>query len=109
LYRETLKKPAQRHSKKDSGILTSDVVLLHDNVRPHAAARTPALLGHLSWELFDHPIWSPDLALSDYQLLTYLKNSLRSQLFHRNEEFMEGVKTWLTSLTQAYKVHQIRW
>jgi hypothetical protein len=47
--------------------------------------------------LFDHPPYSPDLAPSDYHLFTYLKNWLRSQLFNNNEEFMEGVKTWLSS------------
>jgi hypothetical protein len=43
-------------------------VLLHENPRPHTAARTPALLEHFNWELFDHPPHSPDLAPSDYHL-----------------------------------------
>jgi hypothetical protein len=51
---------------------------------------------------------SPDLAPRDYQLFTYLKNSLRSQRFSSNGRLMKGVKTWLRSqttdfLTQAYK------
>jgi hypothetical protein len=29
-------------------------------------------------------------------LFTYLKNWFRSQHFNNNEEFMEGVKTWLS-------------
>jgi histone-lysine N-methyltransferase SETMAR len=77
-------------------MLTSGVVLLHDNARPHAAAHTQALLEHFNWELFDHPLHSPDLALSDYHLFTYLKNWLRSQHFRNNEELMEGVKMWLS-------------
>jgi hypothetical protein len=48
-------------------------------------------------ELFDHPPHSPDLAPSNYYLLTYLKNWLRSQRFNSNEKLMEGVKTWLSS------------
>jgi histone-lysine N-methyltransferase SETMAR len=55
-------------------MLTSGVVLLQDNARPHTAARTQALLEHFNWELFDHPPYSPDLASSDYHLFTYLKN-----------------------------------
>jgi hypothetical protein len=37
------------------GMLTSSVVLLHDNVCLHksTAARTPALLQHFNWQLFD--------------------------------------------------------
>jgi hypothetical protein len=71
-------------------------VHLHDNAHLHLAARTRALLEHFIWELFDHPPCSPDLALSDYILFTYLKNWFRSQHFSSNEELMEGVKTWLS-------------
>jgi hypothetical protein len=41
--------------------------------------------------LFDHPPYSPDLALSVYHLL------LGSQRISNNEELMEGVKTWMSS------------
>jgi histone-lysine N-methyltransferase SETMAR len=59
-----------------SGMLTSDVVLLLDNARLHTADCTLALLEYFNWELFDHPPYSPDLALSDYHLFTYLKDWL---------------------------------
>jgi hypothetical protein len=52
---------------------------------------------HFNWELPDHPSYNPDLAPSDCNLFTYLKNWLGSQLFSNNEELMEGVKTWLSS------------
>jgi transposase len=79
-------------------MLISGVVVLHDNVRPHtrSAACTRALLEPFNWELFDHPPYSLDLALSSYHLFTYMKNWLRSQRFNDNE-LMEGVKTWLSS------------
>jgi hypothetical protein len=72
-------------------------VLLHDNVHLHTAARTRALLKHFNWEFIDHPPYSPspDLALSNYHLFTYLKNCLGSQPFN-NDEWMEGVKMWLS-------------
>jgi hypothetical protein len=79
---------------KRRGILTSGVVLIHDNARPHTAACTQALLEHFNWELFDHPPYSPP---SDYHLITYLKNWLGSQCVNNNEEMMEGVRTWLSS------------
>jgi hypothetical protein len=77
-------------------MLTSGVVLLHDNGRPHTPVRTRTLQKHFSWELFDHAPYIPDLAPRDYQLFTYLNNWLRSQCFN-NEEFIEGVKKWLSS------------
>jgi histone-lysine N-methyltransferase SETMAR len=78
-------------------MLTFGVVLLHDNARPHTAARTRPLLDHFNWELFDHPPYNPDLAPSDCHLFTSLKNWLGSQSFNNNEKLMEGVKTWLNS------------
>jgi hypothetical protein len=83
-------------SKKMRGMLTAGVVLLQDNARPHTAACIRALLEHFNWDLFDHPLYKPDLPPSDYHLFTYLKNWLRSQPFNSNE-LMEGVKTWLNS------------
>jgi hypothetical protein len=57
-------------------MLTSSIVLLHDNARPHTAASTHIPLEHFNWELFNHPPYNPDLAPSDYHLFTYLKNWL---------------------------------
>jgi hypothetical protein len=73
------------------------VVILHDNARPHTAARTRALLEHFNWELSDHPPYSPDLAPIDYHLFNYLKICLGSQHSNNNGEIMDGVKTWLSS------------
>jgi hypothetical protein len=30
-------------------------MLLHDNARPHAAARKQAMLQEFGWEVFEHP------------------------------------------------------
>jgi hypothetical protein len=70
VYCETLKKLCRAIQSKRRGMPTSGVVLFHDNVRPHTAARTRALLEHFNWELFDHPPYSPDLTPGDYHLLT---------------------------------------
>jgi polysaccharide deacetylase 2 family uncharacterized protein YibQ len=78
-------------------MLTSCIVLLHDNVPPHTAAQILALLEHLNRDLYDHPPYSLDLALNGYHLFTYLRNHLGSQCFNNNEMMMEGVKTWLSS------------
>jgi transposase len=90
LYCEThtkMEKLLRAIQKKRRGMLTSGVVLLHDNACPHksTAACTGAVLEHFSWELFDHPLYSPDLAPSDYHLFTCLKNWLGSQRFSNKE------------------------
>jgi hypothetical protein len=51
---------------------------------------------HFNWDLFDHPPYSPDIALSDDHLLTYLKKWLESHCINNNE-LMESIKTLLSS------------
>jgi hypothetical protein len=53
---------------KRHGMLTYGVALLRDNARPYTstAACTRALLKHFSWELFDRPPYSSDLAAVCY-------------------------------------------
>ena len=66
---ETLNKLRKLIQNKRRGMLTKGVVLLlHDNARPHTAARTNALIKLFDWEIFDHPPYSPDLAPRDYHL-----------------------------------------
>jgi hypothetical protein len=62
VYCESLKEVRKAIQNKNCGMLTSGLVLLHDNARPHtsASARSRAQLEHFKWELFDHPLYSPD-------------------------------------------------
>jgi hypothetical protein len=55
VYCEILKNCVSPLRNKTRVVLTSGVVLLHDNVQPHTAARTRALLEHFNWDLCDHP------------------------------------------------------
>jgi hypothetical protein len=89
MYCETLKKLRRAIQNKKRGMLTSGVVLIHDNTGPHTAARTRVMLEHFNWESCDHPSYSPDLN----HLFTYLKNWLQSQRFSTNKKLMECVKT----------------
>jgi hypothetical protein len=68
-------------------MLTSGVVLLHDNARPQA------LLQKFRWALFAHPLYSPDLTLSDFHLFSRMKFWLGKQRLRvkMNEELMDGV------------------
>jgi hypothetical protein len=70
---ETLNKLWRSIQNKRRGMLTKGVVLLHDNARPHIAARTNASTKLFNWEIFDHPPYSPDLVPSDYHLFTKMK------------------------------------
>jgi len=82
-------------------MLTRGVVLLHDDARRHTPARTNALIKLFSWEIFDHPPYSPDLAPSDYHLFTKMV-WLATQRFHTNEELMDEVNNWLLNLAAPF-------
>ena len=79
-------------------MLTKGVVLLHDNARRHTAAQTNVLIKLFSWEIFDRPPYSPNLAPSDYHFFTKINVWLAIQRFHTNEELMDGVTNWLHNL-----------
>jgi histone-lysine N-methyltransferase SETMAR len=83
-------------------MLTKGVILLHDNVQPHTTARTNALIKLFNWENFDHPPYSPDLALNDYHLFTNMKVWLATQPFHTNEELIDGDNNWLHNLVAPF-------
>ncbi|GBM87130.1 hypothetical protein AVEN_110012-1 [Araneus ventricosus] len=69
-----------------SAILTSGVVLIHDNVRPHSAVVTQ----QLKWDVSDHPAYSPDLATGDFHLFLKLKIWLGGQSFKKLSRFKAG-------------------
>ena len=57
--------------------LLRGIVLLHDNARPHIARQTQALLlEYFHWDIFEHPPYNPDLALSDFLLFPKMKEHL---------------------------------
>jgi hypothetical protein len=69
VYFETLKILHRAFQNKGRGMLTSGVVLLHDNTYLHTAPHTWALQEHFNWVLLDQPPYRPDFTLSDYHLL----------------------------------------
>ena len=75
-YCEPVGKLRRAIQNKRSGMLSSWILLLHDNARPHTAARTAQLLQQFRWEVYDHPPYSPHLAPSDYHLFMHLKKWL---------------------------------
>ncbi|GBM74177.1 hypothetical protein AVEN_188175-1 [Araneus ventricosus] len=64
-YCETLKKLRREIQNKRRGLLTSSILFVHDNARPHDACVTTTLLDSFRWEQFCHPPYSSDLAPSD--------------------------------------------
>jgi histone-lysine N-methyltransferase SETMAR len=91
VYCNTLKKLHRAIQNKQLGMLSSGVVMLHDNACPHTAATTQDLIATIGWEQFDHPPYSPDLAPSDFHVFMHLKTYLGSRQFHDDNEVKEAV------------------
>jgi len=95
VYRDTLQCLRRAIQNKRRGLLSSGVVLLHDNARPHMARQTTALLQKFRWDIMDHPPYSPDLAPSDYHLFLHMKHFLAGKQFHSDAEVKTTVNNWL--------------
>ena len=52
--------------KKRLGLIIKGVLFHQDKARAHTAHRTTYTLQQFGWEVLPHPIYSPDLALSDF-------------------------------------------
>lgn len=102
VYCETLRRLRRAIQNKRRGMLTSGIVLIHDNARPHSAAATQRLLQQFQWDIFDHPPYSPDLAPSDFHLFPDLKKWLGGRRFETNEELQDKVKTYFSSLAATF-------
>lgn len=96
-YCATLTKLRRAIQNKRRGLLSSGVLLLHDNARPHTANDTQTLMKKFGWEQMDHPPYSPDLAPSDFHLFRYLKEFLGGKRFDTDDEVKEAVEDWLSS------------
>ena len=64
--------------------LNNEVLLQHDNARPHVAKMTKSVIEELGWEILPHPPYSPDLAPTDFHLFCSLSNHLSGHIFESN-------------------------
>ncbi len=67
------------------------VILLHDNATPHSARVTQSLLNQLKWDVLRHPVYSPDMASSDYHLISGLKCDLGGRHIAMEEDLQNAV------------------
>ena len=82
---------------KEKGLwkFTKGVLFLHGSAPAHRALATQKKLTYLSFQYFDHPPYSPDLAPSDYHLFPGLKKQLTGRHFSSDAEVIPAAETWL--------------
>lgn len=94
-YVSTLTKLKKRFQRLRRHNNPGDVLIQHDNARPHTSLRTSEHIAKQGWTVLPHPPYSPDLAPSDFHLFGALKDGIRGRHFENNEEVIRAVKKWL--------------
>ena len=79
-----------------------DIILHHDNARPHAALGTRQKIAELGWEILLHPPYSPDLAPSDYHLFLSLQNFLKGKKFKNEEDVKQALVQFFASKDETF-------
>ena len=87
---------------KRRGKLSKEILLFHDNARPHTAAQTLETLKQLKWEAMEHPAYSPDLAPSDFHLFGPFKDALRGRRFSCDDDVKAAVHQWLCAQPKTF-------
>jgi len=96
---ERAKKLRRAIQNKRLGVLSRDVVFIHDNARPHKANATQQLLMEVGQEQSEHPPDGPDLLPSDFNLLLHMKSFLGGQMRDGDDEVNEGVTQHAIAIT----------
>ena len=89
-------------------------LLHHDNAPAHAALLTRRFLNDSNMTVLPHPLYSPDLTLSDFFLFPKLKMKLKGRRFQTMEEIQAESQTVLNTLREndfqeCFKNWQRRW
>lgn len=78
------------------------VILLHDNARPHSAKNTKWAIEAFGWETLLHPPYSPDLAPTDYHLFRSLANHLSDHCFDNQEDLRKALVDFFGSKDKKF-------
>ena len=86
----------------------SGVILHHDNARPDTATQTVQTINNLGWKVLPHPLYSPNLSASDFQLFGLLKEFTKGTKFESDDEVKSVVSDWLRHQSKDFYAEGIR-
>jgi len=82
---------------KQHGLLSTGVLLQHDNAWPHTARSIVVTIHDLSYECLPYPPYSPDHASNDFHVFEPLKEVMGGKSFRSDKEVQRVVHEWLHS------------
>ena len=95
VYIKTLRKLKAKIRRVRSNSEMANVLLQHDNARPHTRIRTMEAIILFGWTVIPHPPYSPDLAPSDYHLFGPMKKGLWGYRYGNDSKVKTAVLHWL--------------
>ena len=78
-------------------ILTRGPLLLHDNAPAHVSRVAQAIVKDIGYEQLSRPLYSPDLAPSDFYLFRHLKQHLHGTRFF-DDELWQPMQSYLDNM-----------
>lgn len=90
--------------EKRRGKVSYGVLLLHDNAPVHKCNIVQAAIRKASFVELNHPVYSPDIAPTDYYLFSYLKKFMRGKNFGSDDEAIQAVEDYLRDLDSEFFV-----
>ena len=101
-YRQLMKLDNEIKEKRPELATRKGVIFHQDNARPHTSLVTRKKLLELGWEVMPHPLYSPDLVPSDYDLFRSLQNHLNGNTFDSNEAVKNELIQFVASKNQTF-------
>jgi histone-lysine N-methyltransferase SETMAR len=74
-----------------------EILIQRDGSRSHTNLKNREAITKFCWTLLPNPLYSPDIAFSDFHLFGALKNAVRSTRFE-TDNVICAVGTWLREL-----------
>ena len=86
--------------KRRRGLISTGVILHHDNASAHTSYHVLSTIHNLRYELLRHSPYSPDLAPSDYYLFPLLKKYLKARRYEDRSALGSSLHQRLNGLSK---------
>ena len=99
-HSERVNKLRPEIKKRRRTLISTDVILHHDNALSHTSYHVLSTIDNLRYELLRHPPYSPDLAPSDYYLFPLLKEYLKARRYEDRSALASSIHQCLNGLSE---------
>lgn len=103
IYCDQLGRLEAKLKKARPGLVNrKNVIIQHDNARPHISKIAQQKIKELEWEILPHPAYSPDIAPSDYHLFRSLQNYLSGKEFSKEDDIKNALDNFFMSKSSRF-------